>query len=196
MLAATVNEHLFWITSRAAGVAGAARSRAPPWCARPADGRPVGASGRGPDLRVTARGAVARDDRRARSSTRVSLLGDGFLHPSLADITIPFVSSDYQRVWTTVGIVGGWMLIDPRPLLLRARAHRRGSAGGALHRFTALAWILGVAHALGEGTDAGRLWFLVATGIVVLPAAALLRHPHVRPRARAPGAVAPQAVAR
>ena len=65
-----------------------------------------------------------------------------------------------------------------------------------LHRFTALAWILGVAHSLGEGTDAGRLWFLVATGIVVLPAAALLRHPHVRPRARAPGAVAPQAVAR
>jgi sulfoxide reductase heme-binding subunit YedZ len=43
-----------------------------------------------------------------------------------------------------------------------------------LHRFTALAWVLGLAHSLGEGTDAGQAWFLVATGVVALPAAALL----------------------
>jgi sulfoxide reductase heme-binding subunit YedZ len=58
-----------------------------------------------------------------------------------------------------------------------------------LHRFTALAWILGLAHSLGEGTDAGQLWFLVATAIVVLPAAALLVV-RLSPRRPAPRAVA------
>ena len=43
-----------------------------------------------------------------------------------------------------------------------------------LHRFTALAWLLGVAHALGEGTDAGTTWFLVSAGVVAAPAALLL----------------------
>ena len=43
-----------------------------------------------------------------------------------------------------------------------------------LHRFTALAWVLGIVHALGAGTDAGAAWFLLAAAMVVLPAAALL----------------------
>jgi len=43
-----------------------------------------------------------------------------------------------------------------------------------LHRFMALAWILGLVHSLGEGTDAGAAWFLVATALVAIPAAALL----------------------
>jgi sulfoxide reductase heme-binding subunit YedZ len=64
-----------------------------------------------------------------------------------------------------------------------------------LHRFTALAWILGLAHSLGEGTDAGTLWFLVATGIVALPAAVLLVI-RMAPRRPAPRAVAPETVAR
>src|SRR3954449_3023643 len=44
----------------------------------------------------------------------------------------------------------------------------------SLHRFTALAWVLGVAHAVGEGTDASAAWFLVAAAAVVVPAGALL----------------------
>jgi DMSO/TMAO reductase YedYZ heme-binding membrane subunit len=43
-----------------------------------------------------------------------------------------------------------------------------------LHRFTALAWVLGLAHSLGEGTDSGQTWFLAMTAIVVLPALCLL----------------------
>jgi len=90
--------------------------------------------------------------------------------------------------------VGGWMMI-----ILGLSFYARGRIGQQrwrkLHRFTALAWLLGVAHSLGEGTDAGKLWFLVATGIVVLPAAALLV---IRMSARrpAPAPVASQAVAR
>ena len=114
----------------------------------------------------------------------VSLLGDKFLHPSLADIAIPFASR-YKTVWMTMGIVGGWMMI-----ILGLSFYARGRIGQQrwrkLHRFTALAWILGLAHSLGEGTDAGKLWFLVATGIVVLPAARPAGHPHVATRAPRP----------
>ena len=40
-------------------------------------------------------------------------------------------------------------------------------------------WVLSIAHALGEGTDAGRLWFLAAAGIVIVPAALLLAVRHL-----------------
>jgi sulfoxide reductase heme-binding subunit YedZ len=93
-----------------------------------------------------------------------------------------------MTAWTTIGIVGGWMMII-LGLSFYARARIGQQRWRKLHRFTALAWILGLAHSLGEGTDAGKLWFLVATGIVVLPAAGLLV---VRLSARRP---APRAVA-
>jgi len=34
--------------------------------------------------------------------------------------------------------------------------------------------VLGVAHSLGEGTDAGQVWFLAMTAVVAVPAALLL----------------------
>ena len=43
-----------------------------------------------------------------------------------------------------------------------------------LHRFAALAWLLGLVHSLGEGTDAGQAWFLAMLAIVVVPAIGLL----------------------
>jgi hypothetical protein len=54
-----------------------------------------------------------------------ALLGDGYLRPSLDDVTIPFVS-DYERVWTTTGIVAGWTLI-----VLGLSYHARGRIGVA-----------------------------------------------------------------
>jgi DMSO/TMAO reductase YedYZ heme-binding membrane subunit len=54
----------------------------------------------------------------------------------------------------------------------------RGRIGPArwkrLHRFTALAWLLGVLHAVAMGTDAGTAWFLVTAAAVVLPTVSLL----------------------
>ena len=43
-----------------------------------------------------------------------------------------------------------------------------------LHRFTALAWLAGLVHAVGMGTDAGQLWFLAMLALVAIPALALL----------------------
>ena len=82
------------------------------------------------------------------------------------------VRHGYKEPWMTIGIVAGWMLI-----VLGLSLYARGRIGEQrwrkLHRFTALAWMRGV-HTLGQAADAGKPWFLVATGIVVLPAAALL----------------------
>jgi hypothetical protein len=61
-----------------------------------------------------------------------------------------------------------------------------------LHRFTALAWLAGLAHALGEGTDAGQLWFLAMVALVAIPALGLLVTRLARSGAGAsPGPAAP-----
>lgn len=168
MLAIALGEHVFWITSRAAGVAALVASSA-------AVGAGLLMSGRTrtkiPDLRVVHE-ALSLATLGALALHALALLGDSFMAPSLADITIPFVSG-YQPFWTSMGIVAGWMLI-----LLGLSYYVRGRIGPArwrrLHRFTALAWVLGIAHSVGEGTDAGAAWFLLTAGVVVLPVAALL----------------------
>ena len=74
---------------------------------------------------------------------------------------------------TSAGIVAFWML-----LVLGLSYYARQRIGvqrwRVLHRFAALAWILGIVHSLGEGTDAGQAWFLAMSALVVVPALALL----------------------
>lgn len=160
-----VAPHLFWITSRAAGSVALVLSSVGVSVGLLMGGRFV--RGRGLDLR-TAHETISIATLIAIVVHAVTLIGDSFLHPGLADITIPFVSG-YQRVWTTVGILAGWSTI-----LLGLSFYARRWIGQrrwrSMHRFTVLAWWLGVIHSLGEGTDAGQTWFLAMTGIVVVPA--------------------------
>jgi methionine sulfoxide reductase heme-binding subunit len=72
-----------------------------------------------------------------------------------------------------VGITGGWMLTI-LGLSYYARARIGVARWRRLHRFTALAWLLGIAHAIGQGTDAGTLPFAVAVAAVALPTLGLL----------------------
>src|SRR4029077_424320 len=109
----------------------------------------------------------------------LSLLGDSFLSPSLADVTLPFVSG-YQRLWTTTGIGAGWAMVV-LGLSYYARARIGQARWRRLHRFTALAWLLGLGHALGGGTGAGQACFLAMIAIVVAPALALLIYRHLAP---------------
>jgi sulfoxide reductase heme-binding subunit YedZ len=169
MISAAVGNHLFWITSRAAGTLALLFSSVAVGVGLTMGGKLL--KGRGPDLRVTHE-ALSLATLVAIVVHAGALLGDKFVHLSLADITIPFASA-YMTAWTTIGIVAGWLMV-----ILGLSYYARGRIGQqrwrTLHRFTAVAWILGVMHSLGEGTDAGQAWFLVATAIVVLPAATLL----------------------
>jgi sulfoxide reductase heme-binding subunit YedZ len=168
-LASTLSQHGFWITSRAAGVAALLCSSAAVGVGLSMGGRLI--KGRVGDLRVLHE-SLSLATIVALVIHAVSLLGDSFLAPSVADLTVPFASG-YQRWWMAAGIVGGWMLIA-LGLSYYARARIGVQRWRRLHRFTALAWLLGLAHSLGQGTDAGATWFLVSTGIVALPALILL----------------------
>jgi sulfoxide reductase heme-binding subunit YedZ len=164
-----VGDHLFWITSRAAGTMALLFSSIAVAVGLTMGGKLL--KRRGADLRV-AHEALSLATIVALVVHAVALLGDSFMHPSVADITIPFASS-YMRIWTTIGIVGGWLMII-LGLSFYARRRIGQQRWRRLHRFTALAWLLGLAHSLGEGTDAGEAWFLVATAVVTVPALVLL----------------------
>jgi predicted ferric reductase len=160
-------EHVFWITSRAAGISALLAASA-----AVALGLLMGARmSRNKDLRVWHE-ALSLGTLIALAVHAFALLGDHYLNLTLPEITIPLVAG-YERLWTTFGIVGGWMLV-----VLGLSYYLRARIGPArwrkLHRFTALAWVLGILHALGEGTDASAAWFLVAAAMVVIPAGALL----------------------
>jgi methionine sulfoxide reductase heme-binding subunit len=168
-LATAVAPHLYWITSRAAGTAALVLSSLSVCVGLSIGGRLL--RGRGPDLRV-AHEALSLATLAALLLHGLALLGDGFLHPSLFELAVPFAAR-YRTLWTSAGIVAFWSL-----LLLGLSYYARARIGPrrwrTLHRFTALAWILGLVHALGAGTDAGQTWFEAMIAIVVLPALALL----------------------
>jgi methionine sulfoxide reductase heme-binding subunit len=166
-----MSEHVFWITSRAAGVSALLAASAAVALGLLMGGR----MSRRKDLRVIHE-ALSLATLVALAVHALSLLGDSYLKPSLADVTIPFLI-DYRPFWTGLGIVGGWMLF-----LLGVSYYFRSRIGVArwrrLHRWTALAWAFGIVHAVMAGTDSSTAWFLVAAAMVVLPAAGLLVRRH------------------
>jgi methionine sulfoxide reductase heme-binding subunit len=168
-LATAVGPHLYWIASRAAGTAALLLSSVSV-CVGLLMGRRL-LKLRGPDLRI-AHEALSLATIAALLIHVLTLLGDGFLHPSLGELTVPFLSG-YETLWTTIGIVAFWAMLA-LGLSYYARARIGVQRWRILHRFTALAWVLGLAHSLGEGSDAGEAWFLAMTAIVTVPALVLL----------------------
>jgi sulfoxide reductase heme-binding subunit YedZ len=163
-----VAPHLLWITSRAAGSAALVLSSVGVSIGLLMGGRFV--RGRGLELRGLHE-TVALATLVAIVVHAAALLGDSFFHPSVADVTVPFVSG-YKTVWTTIGIVAGWSTLA-LGLSFYARRRIGQRRWRAIHRYTVLAWWLGVVHSLGEGTDAGQTWFLAMTAVVVVPALGL-----------------------
>jgi methionine sulfoxide reductase heme-binding subunit len=120
------------------------------------------------------------------------LLGDSYLRPGLAGITIPFVMA-HRPLWTGLGVVGGWLAA-----LLGLTFYVRRWIGPKLwrrmHRWTLAVYVLAVIHTLGAGTDARSFWLLVllvATGapLAVMAAARLIpseKPTPGRPRRRIP----------
>jgi sulfoxide reductase heme-binding subunit YedZ len=102
----------------------------------------------------------------------VALLGDAFLHPSIAQLLIPF-TIDYRPVFTGIGILGGYAAAV-LGLSFYARRRIGGRRWRKIHRATPVVYAMALIHTLGAGTDAGSSWlraFMLATAI---PAAILL----------------------
>lgn len=175
----------FWVTSRAAGIAALICSSA-----AVAIGLSMGlklVKGRTGELRA-AHEALALATLAAVALHAAVLLLDPWLKPGIADLVVPFVG-EHAPFWTGLGIIAMWAMAA-----LGLSYYARDRIGAArwrrLHRFTALAWLLSVGHALGAGTDADTWWFLTAMAIVVIPTLTLLLvrlgTPRTTPSPRAP----------
>jgi sulfoxide reductase heme-binding subunit YedZ len=168
-LAVATAPHLFWITSRAAGTAALFLAGASVTLGLAMGMRLV--RGKGPELRAIHE-ALSLATVAALLVHGLSLVGDKYLHPSVVDIAIPFAGG-YKTGWTSLGIIAAYALI-----LLGPSYYARRLIGQERwrrwHRFTALAWIAGIVHAFGEGTDAGSAWFVAMVAVTTIPAATLL----------------------
>ena len=86
----------------------------------------------------------------------LTLLGDPWLNPGVAGITVPFTMA-YKSLFTGLGILGGWLAA-----VLGLSFYLRRRIGAALwrkaHRATIVVYVLGVIHTLGAGTDAASPW--------------------------------------
>ena len=87
----------------------------------------------------------------------ITLLGDPWLNPGVAGVTVPFAMS-FKTAFTGLGVIGGYLA-----MLLGLSFYARRRIGARLwrkaHRATVLVYVLGLVHALGAGTDASTPWF-------------------------------------
>ena len=164
-------EHVFWLVSRAAGVSALVLASIAVTAGLAMGARGGLVKGRAAQLR-TLHEALSLATLAAIVLHGLALLGDGWLRPSLVDIAVPFASG-YRPFWTGLGIVGGYGLAA-LSLSYYARARIGVARWRVLHRFVAIFWLLGVVHTLGAGSDAGQLWFLALTAVVVVPPLVLL----------------------
>lgn len=164
-----ISSHLFWVTCRAAGIAALVLVSASVGVGVALSGRLV--KGTAPDLRV-AHEALSVAAFAMISLHVLTLLGDSFFHPSIADVAIPF-ERDYREPYMAIGIIGGWGTIL-LGLSYYVRDHIGIKRWKVLHRFTVLTWTLSVIHTLGEGSDSGESWFIAVVVVTVLPTALLI----------------------
>lgn len=103
----------------------------------------------------------------------VTLLGDPWLRPGLAGVTVPFTMG-YRPAFTGLGILAGYLAA-----LLGLSFYLRRRIGPQLwrrvHRLTVVVWGLAMVHVLGAGTDAASPWMrallmALAAPVVVLAA--------------------------
>ncbi|MGE5408567.1 MAG: hypothetical protein ACM3NV_08135 [Syntrophothermus sp.] len=164
-----VTEHLFWITSRAAGGAALILASASVGAGLMVSSRRKSNSKR--DLRAIHE-ALSLTTLAMVVLHGLALLGDSYLRPGLTGIAIPFAGT-YRPLWTGLGIVSGYGLA-----VLGLTYYARDWVGAVrwrrLHRLTAVFWVLAIAHTIGAGSDAGEIWFLAVSGALVVPAALLL----------------------
>ena len=87
----------------------------------------------------------------------IALLGDPWLHPGIAGVTVPFALG-FKTFFTGLGIIGGYLAA-----LLGLSYYVRRRVGAKLwrkaHRATVVVYLLGLVHALGAGSDASAAWF-------------------------------------
>lgn len=98
----------------------------------------------------------------------ITLLGDPWLHPGVAGVTVP-LAIGYRPLATALGIVAAYAAA-----LLGLSYYLRRRIGARLwrkaHRATVIVYALGLAHAFTAGSDASAplfRWWAIATGVPI-----------------------------
>jgi sulfoxide reductase heme-binding subunit YedZ len=162
--------HVWWLASRASGIVALVLITVSVAIGLTMSGKLMRKRGLGPKLMaVHEQSALA--GLIAIGVHGVTLLGDSFLHPSVADISVPFLM-DYKTLFTGLGILGGWLAA-----FLGLTFYFRRRIGPALwrrmHRATVLVYLLGLLHTIGAGTDASTPWLHWFIALTAIPMAAL-----------------------
>ena len=161
--------HIFWVLSRGAGATALILASASVGFGLVISGKLV--KGSGPDRRVYHE-VLSLAVMAAIVVHVAALLADSFLHPSVLDVTVPFVFY-YKTLSTSLGIIGGWGMV-----FLGLSYYVRDRIGNErwklIHRFTLLVWLGGLVHTFTEGTDRGQLWFIALIVLTTAPTLALL----------------------
>ncbi|UYQ77046.1 ferric reductase-like transmembrane domain-containing protein [Glutamicibacter sp. JL.03c] len=94
-----------------------------------------------------------------------ALLADSYARVHLIDLLIPFLG-DYRPFWQGLGTVGLMLMVAVALTgLLRQRLGQRLFRG--IHLASYLLWPIAVAHGLGNGSDAGTLWYRAITVVSI-----------------------------
>lgn len=120
------------------------------------------------------------------------LLGDTWLSPGITGVFVPFTMA-YRPLWTGLGIIAGF-LAALLGLTYYARRRLGARRWRSAHRFIVLVYVLGVAHALGAGSDAAGPWLTAVVIASAVPIAVLLvlrYKPGSRRPSRAPARATP-----
>jgi sulfoxide reductase heme-binding subunit YedZ len=162
-----LHDHVWWLASRASGVVALGLITISVAIGLTMAGRIMRAPGR-------ARMLAAMHEQTALAGLvaiavhGITLLGDAFLRPGIAGITVPGAMS-YRPLWTGLGIGAGYLAAA-----LGLSFYFRRRVGPRLwrkaHRATVVVYALAVAHTLGAGTDAASAWLrwpLLATAVPI-----------------------------
>lgn len=118
----------------------------------------------------------------------ISLLGDPWLNPGVAGITVPFAMG-FKPLFTGLGVIGGYLAA-----LLGLTYYARRRIGPKLwrkaHRATVVVYGLGLIHAFGAGSDASAVWFRWWVLVTTPPIALLFLYRTLGSRLRARGIAA------
>ena len=97
---------------------------------------------------------------------------DPYAQLRIVDFVVPFLGA-YRPLWQGLGTAAfDVLLVVVLTSLLRHRLGLR--AFRAIHWITYMLWPIALAHAIGNGTDASHVWFLVIAGACALTVAAAL----------------------
>jgi sulfoxide reductase heme-binding subunit YedZ len=163
----TLATHGWWVASRSSGIVALALVTISVAIGLTMAGKPLRRPGLNGKLRTiheqTALGGLV-----AIAVHGITLFADPWLQPGVAGVTVPFAMS-LHTFWTGLGVIAAYLA-----MLLGLSFYLRKRVGPKLwrtaHRATVLVYVLGLAHALGAGSDTSTFWFrawAVLTGVPI-----------------------------